>query len=161
MSSDFIMDQKLANWRDLRQAAGLSGLSPQAGSYLRDFGTNLRGAFAPARRTKFGAPLWVSAIGGKADIAATPLRKPLIAGARRQPLAQSCSGVCSTLRTRRPKRRSRNLSAARKVRMPPLSCSVCDVRAALGAGVRELGRAKFRTRRHDQISTSACRRSLP
>ena len=31
-----------------------------------------------------------------------------------------------------------------------LSCGVCDVRAALRAGVRELGRAKFRTRRHDQ-----------
>src|SRR6516164_8672967 len=92
----------------------------------------------------------MSAFGGKADIAATPLRKPLIAGACRQPLAQSWSGVCSTLRARRPKRRSRSLSAARKVRTPPLSCSVCDVRAALGAGVRELGRAKFRTRRHDQ-----------
>src|SRR5215472_11617228 len=76
----------------------------------------------------------MSAFGGKADIAATPLRKPLIAGARRQPLAQSWSGVCSTLRARRPKRRSRSLSAARKVRMPPLSCSVCDVRAALGRG---------------------------
>ena len=57
MSSDFIMDQKLANWRDVRQAAGLSGRSPQAGSYLRNFGTNLRGAFAPARWTKFGAPV--------------------------------------------------------------------------------------------------------
>jgi hypothetical protein len=71
MSSDFIMDQKLANWRDVRQAVGLSGRSPQAGSYLRNFGTNLRGAFAPARWTKFGAPLprvRMSAFGGKADI---------------------------------------------------------------------------------------------
>ena len=72
MSSDFIMDMRLANWRDLRQAAGLSGRSPQAGSYLRNFGTNLRGAFAPARWTKFGAPLprvRMSAFGCKADMA--------------------------------------------------------------------------------------------
>jgi hypothetical protein len=129
----------------------------------------------------------MSAFGGKADIAATPRSSAIIG-----PLAQSLSVVCSILRARRPKRRSRSLSAARKVRIlsPPslgsqydrkrghstfiaerrnyryvpvlrngtsalargLSCSVCDVRATLGAGVRELGRAKSRTRtrRHDQ-----------
>ena len=60
----------------------------------------------------------MSAFGGKADIAATLLRKPLIAGVRRQPLAQSGSAVCAIEMTRRPERHSRSLSAARKVRMP-------------------------------------------
>jgi hypothetical protein len=60
----------------------------------------------------------MSAFGGKADIAATLLRKPLVAGAPRQLLAQSGSAVCAIEMTRRPKRRSRSLSAARKVRMP-------------------------------------------